>query len=113
VSPPPPMMPCMWMSSYPCHTRVPPKPKLLIANVLPVFLPKLTGAHRQSPQNLPSIPLNPSSKLITLPRVNASPSTTMSPVHGCRVDGYGQACHRDGYTGGAVFVDHASSRIFH
>ena len=37
----------------------------------------------------------------------------VSPVHGRHVDDYGRACHQDGYTGGAVFVDHASSKIFH
>jgi hypothetical protein len=37
----------------------------------------------------------------------------VSPTRGRRVDGYGRATHRDGYVGGAVFVDHASSKVFH
>jgi hypothetical protein len=37
----------------------------------------------------------------------------VSPTRGRRVDGYGRAAHRDGYVGGAVFVDHASSKVFH
>lgn len=37
----------------------------------------------------------------------------VSPEKGRRVDGYGKRTKFDGYVGGAIYVDHASAKIFH
>eukprot|EP00956_Cyclotella_meneghiniana_P007012 scaffold9457_cov86-Cyclotella_meneghiniana.AAC.2 len=37
----------------------------------------------------------------------------VSPTKGRNLDGYGKATASNGYTGGAIYVDHASGKIFH
>jgi hypothetical protein len=77
----------------------------------------MAKARRRTPAQLSKTTSNPTEMALKtddlVPGQCISVDHYISPIRGRRVDGYGRAAHRDGYVGGAVFVEHASSKIFH
>ena len=79
----------------------------------------LAKAKRRTPDSTRGYQSKPPDNSMLLKRNHLRPGQCLScdhyvsPVKGRRVDGYGKRTQLDGYVGGAIYVDHASAKIFH
>ena len=79
----------------------------------------LAKAQRRTPDSTQGYRARSPDKDMLLKRNHLTPGQCVScdhyvsPVKGRRVEGFGKRTKVDGYVGGAIYVDHASAKIFH